>query len=68
MPENPFISHSGGIVGTPEIPDCGSESNSLSFQLVSGARQTIIGNVTDNENIVVENIEYSTIPMHIEQA
>jgi hypothetical protein len=30
--------------------------------------QTSIGKVIGNKNILVENIEYSTIPMHIEQA
>ena len=30
--------------------------------------QTTIGKVIGNKNILVENIEYSTIPMHIEQA
>ena len=65
---NPLSSHSGGIDGAPAAPNCVSESNSLSFQLTSGADQTTIGKTIDNENILVENIEYSTIRMHIDQA
>ena len=49
MPENPLSSHSGGIDGAPEPPNCVSESNSLSFQLTSGADQTTIGEVIDNK-------------------
>jgi hypothetical protein len=49
MPENPLSSHSGGIDGAPEPPNCGSESNSLSFQLTSGADQTTIGEVIDKK-------------------
>ena len=39
----------GGIDGAPEPPNCVSESNSLSFQLTSGADQTTIGEVIDNK-------------------
>jgi hypothetical protein len=49
MPENPLSSHSGGTDGAPEPPNCGSESNSLSFQLTSGADQTTIGEMIDNK-------------------
>jgi hypothetical protein len=45
------------------------ESNSLSFRLpASGAGQRTIGKVIGNKNILMENIEYSTIPVHREQA
>jgi hypothetical protein len=55
--------------GAPNFPNCVSESNSLSFQLLkSGGDQTTIGEVIGNKNIVLENIEYSTIPVHTEQA
>jgi hypothetical protein len=49
IPENPLSSHSGDIDGAPETPNCVSESNSLSFQLTSGADQTTIGEVIDNK-------------------
>jgi DNA-binding MarR family transcriptional regulator len=45
------------------------ESNSLSFRLaLVRPDQTTIGDVIGNKNILLENIEYSTIPVHREQA
>ncbi|MBR1234749.1 hypothetical protein [Bradyrhizobium sp. AUGA SZCCT0182] len=62
-------SSSGGIGGPPNFFNCGNESNSLSFQLLLVRRhQTTIGKVFSNKNILVENIEYSTIPVHRDQA
>src|SRR5882724_1038388 len=39
-PDKPFSSHSGGIDGAPDFPNCGSESNSLSFRLPKVRRRS----------------------------
>jgi hypothetical protein len=69
IPGNPLNNNSGGILGPPNLSNGDSESNSLSFSASLVRRhQTTIGKVIGNKNILMENIEYSTIPVHRDQA
>jgi hypothetical protein len=61
--DEPLSSHSGGIDAPPVVPICAGESTSLSFRLFGSAPA-----YPGNRNILVENIEYSTIHVHTEQA
>jgi hypothetical protein len=63
--DNPRSSQSGGIGAPLLCPICVAESTSLSFRVYGvGARPAYL----DRRNILVENIEHSTICVHTEQA